>query len=178
MTNQNFLHIRAQGPPLERGYQYGQQAASRIQRNIEIYRELFAHYAGWDWGPCLMVSGIHGGISLRAASPGRIEYVYTAQKLDAGRCVISVYIEYVSTRECELQFSAAVDGAESKKTSALLPGNTIVALEITVADPKLWWPNGHGDQPLYDLTVRAPVYYPRPGSANPGSPAGTLIPAH
>ena len=23
-----------------------------------------------------------------------------------------------------------------------------------MANPRLWWPNGHGAQPLYDLTVR------------------------
>ena len=49
MLNQTFPHIRVQGRPFERGLQYGQQAASRIRRNIEIYREMFAHYAGWDW---------------------------------------------------------------------------------------------------------------------------------
>ncbi|MBL7163776.1 MAG: peptidase C45 [Anaerolineales bacterium] len=49
MTKQHFPRIRVQGLPFERGRQYGQQAASRIQRNIEIYREMFAHYAGWDW---------------------------------------------------------------------------------------------------------------------------------
>ncbi|MBC8505443.1 MAG: peptidase C45, partial [Chloroflexi bacterium] len=49
MTKRSFPHIRVQGPPFERGRQYGQAAASRIHRNIEIYKEMFAHYAGWDW---------------------------------------------------------------------------------------------------------------------------------
>ena len=25
--------------------------------------------------------------------------------------------------------------------------------EVLVENPKLWWPNGYGEQPLYDLTV-------------------------
>jgi len=49
MSRQSFPHIRVQGPPFERGRQYGRQVASRIRRNLEIYRELFAHYAGWGW---------------------------------------------------------------------------------------------------------------------------------
>ena len=28
--------------------------------------------------------------------------------------------------------------------------------QIRVEDPFLWWPNGYGDQPLYDLTVKTP----------------------
>jgi isopenicillin-N N-acyltransferase-like protein len=50
MTANHFPRIRVQGPPVERGRQYGQGAAARIHANIEIYRQLFAHYAGWDWG--------------------------------------------------------------------------------------------------------------------------------
>ena len=49
MNQHNFPRIRVQGSPIERGRQYGEAAASRIQRNIEIYQEMFAHYAGWDW---------------------------------------------------------------------------------------------------------------------------------
>jgi len=49
MTNRPFPHIRVQGSPFERGRQYGEKAAVRIRRNIEIYTAMFAHYAGWDW---------------------------------------------------------------------------------------------------------------------------------
>ncbi len=49
MVKKTFPRIRVQGPPFERGRQYGEKASSRIQRNIEIYSEMFAHYAGWNW---------------------------------------------------------------------------------------------------------------------------------
>lgn len=35
------------GGPFERGRQYG--AAAPVGRSIEAYREVFMHYAGWDW---------------------------------------------------------------------------------------------------------------------------------
>jgi isopenicillin-N N-acyltransferase like protein len=44
-----FPHVRVQGSALERGRQYGAQARSRVQRSVAAYREVFAHYAGWDW---------------------------------------------------------------------------------------------------------------------------------
>jgi isopenicillin-N N-acyltransferase-like protein len=44
-----YPHIRVSGDPRERGHQYGRQAADRVQRSVEIYRNVFRHYAGWDW---------------------------------------------------------------------------------------------------------------------------------
>ena len=41
--------IQCNGTAPERGEQYGTQAAARIARCLEVYREAFAHYAGWDW---------------------------------------------------------------------------------------------------------------------------------
>ncbi len=44
-----FPHIKVAGGPAERGRQYGEQAAGRVARSVSAYREVFAHYAGWDW---------------------------------------------------------------------------------------------------------------------------------
>lgn len=48
MTAQ-YPHIRVSGQPRERGRQYGRAAADRVARSVDIYRRVFAHYAGWDW---------------------------------------------------------------------------------------------------------------------------------
>jgi len=45
----SFPHVRVEGPALDRGRQYGSQAAGRVQRSVASYRDVFAHYAGWDW---------------------------------------------------------------------------------------------------------------------------------
>ena len=41
--------VRVSGTARERGLQYGEQARARVHRSVEAYREVFAHYAGWDW---------------------------------------------------------------------------------------------------------------------------------
>src|SRR5262249_45940239 len=41
--------VRVNGTARERGLQYGEQARARVHRSVEAYREVFAHYAGWDW---------------------------------------------------------------------------------------------------------------------------------
>jgi isopenicillin-N N-acyltransferase-like protein len=44
-----FPRVRVEGSPRDRGRRYGENAAGRIRRSIEAYREVFAHYAGWSW---------------------------------------------------------------------------------------------------------------------------------
>lgn len=44
-----FPHVRIQGDALERGRSYGEQAADRVRRSIDAYRDVFGAYAGWDW---------------------------------------------------------------------------------------------------------------------------------
>ncbi len=41
--------VRVEGDARERGRQYGAQARERIELSITAYREVFAHYATWDW---------------------------------------------------------------------------------------------------------------------------------
>jgi isopenicillin-N N-acyltransferase-like protein len=44
-----FPHVRVEGSALDRGREYGSQAADRVQRSVAAYRDVFTHYAGWDW---------------------------------------------------------------------------------------------------------------------------------
>jgi isopenicillin-N N-acyltransferase like protein len=44
-----FPHIRVEGSPTDRGRSYGEQAADRVRRSIDAYRDVFQDYAGWDW---------------------------------------------------------------------------------------------------------------------------------
>lgn len=41
--------IQVHGVARERGQQYGEQARDLVARSLEVYREAFAHYAGWEW---------------------------------------------------------------------------------------------------------------------------------
>ncbi|MDX6618142.1 MAG: isopenicillin-N N-acyltransferase like protein [Gaiellales bacterium] len=46
---QSIPSVRVEGGSRERGRQYGEIARERVQRSIEAYHAVFAHYAGWDW---------------------------------------------------------------------------------------------------------------------------------
>jgi len=49
MSELSFPRVRVRGTAHERGLQYGAQATERVKRSVELYREVFLRYAGWDW---------------------------------------------------------------------------------------------------------------------------------
>ena len=109
---------------------------------------------GWDWGPILVTCGIWRGIRLVGYSVGRIEDVVVEQTHAAGRVRLGV--------ACR---ASLVAGRSSSVRATLRYGGEVVAeenvttrgrnarLALAVKEPRLWWPNGMGDQPLYDLCV-------------------------
>ena len=120
--------------------------------NRNLVRKVQCH-AGWDWGCCLMVAGLYGEVSLYAARPVRIEHVYTNQLHEKGICHLEVTLEVYSAEQCERELIISIDGHHVVKTFTLSEGNNIICQKIDVEEPEIWWPNGYGAQPLYDLEV-------------------------
>ncbi|HET6485265.1 MAG TPA: glycoside hydrolase family 2 protein, partial [Spirochaetia bacterium] len=121
-----------------------------MHRNL--VRKVQCH-SGWDWGPCLMVAGIYGDISLQATSQARIEYVYTEQQHSRNRCRLRVFVECEVITPGEYPLTVDLDGQQGSHTFTLAKGRHRVSVDVSVADPRLWWPNGLGEQKLYGLTV-------------------------
>lgn len=111
-------------------------------------------HAGWDWGCCLMVSGIYGQTYLAATSDVIVEHVYTEQVHDSGQCRVTVTAELTSCAAGAAPFEVTLGEVHREELVELTEGRNTVSTEVTVNDPKLWWPNGYGEQPLYELTVR------------------------
>lgn len=101
---------------------------------------------GWDWGPRFVTAGIWQGIRLEGWSQNRLRSVLVKQRHpQSGRVFLDL------TPELE-----HADPAASLKWELSLAGKTVSAGEgaaIRVDQPKLWWPAGQGDQPLYHLRV-------------------------
>lgn len=120
--------------------------------NRNLIRKVACH-GGWDWGPCLMVAGAYGKLYLGATSVGRIEYVTTEQKHGKGVVDVTVNCEVEAAADVTTEYRVDFAGQSLTKTVRLKKGSNVVRQTVRVKQPKLWWPNGFGEQPLYDLTV-------------------------
>ncbi len=50
-----------------------------------------------------------------------------------------------------MDFAARIGEAFASRRVSLARGANKVSLTLKVERPRLWWPNGAGDQPLYDF---------------------------
>ena len=115
-------------------------------------RKAQCHY-GWDWGPCLPTVGIWRDIELVAYSAPTIDYVTTEQVHEGDTVSLTARVGLDTPSAADATVSVAVAGAETTESVTLNLGESAVPVTVAVEDPELWWPNGHGDQPLYDLDV-------------------------
>ncbi|MFN8433451.1 MAG: glycoside hydrolase family 2 protein [Anaerolineales bacterium] len=108
---------------------------------------------GWDWGPQLPPIGIWKDIYLEAYDSARIAEVHLRQKHDNGKVTISARVE-VENGNAPLSATLLVtapDGSEQAESVSLTSASGVVSLQVK--NPQLWWPNGLGDQPLYQVRV-------------------------
>ncbi len=118
---------------------------------------------GWDWAPCLPTMGIWKDISLFSYDQARLEHVSTRQVFSGKDVTLEVVAHLQSLATGSLKIRAvlarsATEGSRRQaetvcKTVRVIPGARTCSLKLAISRPALWYPNGHGAQPLYPLTV-------------------------
>ncbi|MFJ4500276.1 glycoside hydrolase family 2 protein [Streptomyces sp. NPDC088864] len=107
---------------------------------------------GWDWGPTLVTAGIWRPVRLEHWSTARLASVRPLVTVDGATGTVEVRLRVERTASgagTELRARATAAGAEAE---VRFEGDEAV-LRLTADRPRLWWPRGYGDQPLYDLDV-------------------------
>ena len=115
-----------------------------------VYVRKAQYSFGWDWGPKLVTSGIWRNICLEASSYGRIRNPWVkvvSANNKAAVLEISAEIERVAQKGEATVRVAVENGSARIDREARVTGN-IFRLRITVPRPRLWWPNGYGEQPI------------------------------
>jgi beta-mannosidase len=109
---------------------------------------------GWDWGPMLPPIGIWQDIRLEGRSVARLDDVHLRQRHAEGSVAVSAAVTVESWDDAPLvvQVLLSAPGGGTQQATQPITGQG-TALALTVADPQLWWPNGLGSQPLYDVEV-------------------------
>jgi beta-mannosidase len=110
---------------------------------------------GWDWGPALPTSGIWKGIRLDGWSGLRISDVILHRiniDADEARVGLNIKVEGDFSRYLSMRITAP-NGADCGAFEAdnIAPG--LHKEEFLINAPRLWWPQGHGQQPLYKVEV-------------------------
>ena len=102
---------------------------------------------GWDWGPRLVTAGIWRDLRLESWSTNRLESVRVLQWHHRGARGDAVILRLAP----EFARRAAGLSCHHRLTLNRIVIAEGVGTEILVEHPQLWWPNGQGAQPLYQL---------------------------
>jgi len=100
---------------------------------------------GWDWGPRFVTCGIFRAIEFHAWTTNCFRHVHVAQEHAKGTVSLRLTPELAS-KDCKAAYRLRVR----------LGGNIVAecdGLEAAIPSPQLWWPNGHGKQPLYEVEL-------------------------
>ncbi len=114
---------------------------------------------GWDWNPRLINVGITGDVGLEWTETARLDQITCFCELDedfkSARVHVRAFIEGLSDYESQLELTARVKETAEQSVEQLTLSEGIKPYEtvITMDNPRLWWPRGHGDQPLYTLEI-------------------------
>lgn len=120
---------------------------------------------GWDWGPQLPDLGIWRAITLRGYDRCRIEDVYITQAHEPGKVSLDVRVRTNGWAEGSREIAVRVTGpsgnvietgvSERTKQSTAGPDGVLQErhIPVEIPNPELWWPNGLGEQPLYEVEI-------------------------
>ena len=123
-------------------------------KNVNLVRTVQCH-GGWDWGITQMDTGLMGTVKLVAVDTARIDYVYTDQDFDADYSSVDVTttVEAFSPEGGESALRVRLGNRMKERPVSLKKGLNKLSITLHVANPRLWWPNGSGEQALHDFTV-------------------------
>lgn len=112
---------------------------------------------GWDWGPRLPDAGIWRPVKLLAFDHARLDGVYITQKHEPGRVALQLRVDVQKAgRKNICRFGRDEEDLEglSWRVKVTDPDGKVILTETcpeeaVIENPRLWWPNGYGEQPLY-----------------------------
>jgi hypothetical protein len=126
----------------------------------------FVASEGWDWIPGVRdrETGIWQAVELRATGLVKIgdpQVVTTLPLPDTSRADVTITVPLMNAADAPVHgtLKASFESAALAKDVTLPSGVTTLKLtpaefkQLTVNQPRLWWPNGYGKQALYHLKV-------------------------
>jgi hypothetical protein len=164
----NFLAVRISPPP-HPGIPQEQSIKGGPGENGGIMcldGPTFVASEGWDWIPAIRDrnSGIWQPVTLTATAAVKIgdpQVVTTLALPDTSRADVEITVPLENDSDAPVQgtLNASFEQVTVSKNITIAPGKSEVKLtpaefaQLTVQNPRLWWPNGYGKQELYHLKL-------------------------
>jgi beta-mannosidase len=148
-TGENILAVVIEPAPPEQ---------PQIGRTSRVWTHKSRMTYWWDFCPRMVHTGIWDSVWLEMSGLARIEDVWVRPLLrdDFRHAQVSVEAALDSAGPARAALSLAIhaSGQEVRRITRQLDlqtGSNRAVETIELDEPRLWWPNGSGEQPLYEL---------------------------
>ena len=133
---------------------YGKLPVSLNSSRVYIRKAQYSF--GWDWGPSFPTSGIWRKVYLEQWSDSRIENVtFNTISINKNSADVEVKIDTKVLDKKDLALHVLLsDGKIKYEEKISVTSSHSYKINFKVKEPKLWWPNGEGEQNLYLLTIK------------------------
>ncbi|MBN1513060.1 MAG: glycoside hydrolase family 2 protein [Phycisphaerae bacterium] len=109
---------------------------------------------GWDWGPALVTCGIWRSMRILGFRLARLDDVHAKQQHARGAVAVNVDLKAETVARVSMYAVATLKyKGRTVAVERCDVRNRKAGLSLRVRQPRLWWPHGMGDQPLYTLSV-------------------------
>jgi len=122
---------------------------------VSMYTRKAGYHYGWDWGPRLVTSGIWRNVFIKAWNSQKIESIHIIQKsLATKSALLKAEVEISADEAGKQELSININNNLAASQSIdLQKGTHIYSIDFEIKNPKLWWPNGLGEQSLYSIAA-------------------------
>jgi beta-mannosidase len=121
-----------------------------------VYIRKAQYSFGWDWGPSFPTSGIWCNVYSEEWADAKIENV-TFKTISFNKKTaeveVNIYVNSSDKKDLALDVSIS-NGNTFYKQKIPLTSSSKNKICFKIKEPKLWWPNGEGEQNLYLLNVK------------------------
>ena len=118
------------------------------------------HY-GWDWGPCLVTSGIWKDVELVGWDDWHVtHFQINNESVSKDNAELEVELEVIAEIQetLKITLSELITGNEYKQAFKMKSGINNFSFNISLKNPQLWWPHGHGDQTLHHFFLKVETH--------------------
>jgi len=126
---------------------------------VSVYSRKAGYHFGWDWGPRLVTSGIWRPVYLKAWNDAHINNLQIIQhEVEKETAKFTAVVEIEAEKDALANIQVENNGQVlALATVDVKKGTGSYSLDFEIANPKLWWTNGLGEQSLYEIKAKLSI---------------------
>lgn len=157
LKNKNLLKVVIKSPvkySLKQEEKFGKIPVALNSSRVYIRKAQYSF--GWDWGPSFPTSGIWRNVYLEEWNEAKIENVtFNTNKIEKNFAEVEIGVNLNLQNHSNLLLEISISNDTFSKVNVLkIISSNNYKSKFRITNPKLWWPNGEGEQNLYQLDIK------------------------